>query len=129
VDRWRRVRAIAANYGCDEGWYVYWHGLRIAELTEWRFEEMFWDSYQLTPLTENADTVARINTNDFWRNGNATFRTRSTDLPSARAVLASNAPVADRIPVRGLYVEGARNLWEHILVRGVLWRLSSQPDA
>lgn len=47
------------------GWYVMRDGKRLAELTDCRWEEMFWDSYQVTPLTDDPRLNQSLLT-DYW---------------------------------------------------------------
>jgi hypothetical protein len=56
-DRERRLRIFETNYGREAGWYVEHAGRRVALLTAPRFEEMFWDSYRIEPLTTIAGEV------------------------------------------------------------------------
>ncbi len=43
----RRLRIWETDFGRDSGWVIERQGETIAILTEWRSEEMFWDSYLL----------------------------------------------------------------------------------
>ena len=64
----RRLRIFETDYGRQVGWFMEHHGRRVAELTEPRCEDMFWDSYRIDLLTDDpAEREAR----DFeWRESN-----------------------------------------------------------
>lgn len=110
-DRWRRARAVAADYGRDEGWFVEWQGRRIAELTDPRWEDMFWVSYRFTLLTDEPETVRAIQSSGTWDPREVKFRTRNTDLPAPNA-FASHAPRNGRVTMRALYVDPNLTLME-----------------
>ncbi|MDC0747491.1 hypothetical protein [Polyangium mundeleinium] len=93
---------MAANYGRDEGWFVQWRGIRVAELTDCRWADMFWDSYRFTLLTDQPDLVQALQSSD-WDPREVTFRTRTTDQPALHA-FASHPPRDGRVTVRSLHV-------------------------
>ncbi len=48
-----RAKLLAAsNFGRKFGWYVVFEGAIIGELDDYRPEDMFWDSYKVTPRSE-----------------------------------------------------------------------------
>ena len=52
-DRYRqRLRIWDSNYGRRRGWIVERDGRPVAELRDWRFWDMFWDSYQVVSLDD-----------------------------------------------------------------------------
>ncbi len=62
-----RRRIFETDYGRDAGWFVEDRGRRVAQLTDWRYEEMFWDSYRIEPLTD--DPIEReelLNSDERW---------------------------------------------------------------
>lgn len=61
----RRLRLIETDCGRESGWHVERDGVRLASLTDRRWEEMFWDSYRLEPLTDDAALNQRL-LSDFW---------------------------------------------------------------
>jgi hypothetical protein len=66
IRRWR-LRVLQTNYGREAGWYVTKDGQQVALLTNPRFEEMFWDSYAVEPLAEEATERQRIlSDRDWW---------------------------------------------------------------
>jgi len=112
-DRWRRVRVVEANYGRDEGWFVEARGLRVGELTDVQWHDMFWDSYLFTPTTTESSMLAWLADDASWRRCELEFRTRSTGFLAPHA-FASNAPRNGRILLRGLYVAPNLSMMEHL---------------
>jgi hypothetical protein len=102
----RRLRTVEANFGRDFGWFVEDEGRRIAVLTDPRFEDMFWFSYAVTAIADDAQTVGAIRTPEFWRTAELVFRNRGTGeiainaYPGAQALTENR----DRVWMRGLYV-------------------------
>jgi hypothetical protein len=102
---YRRLRILESNYGRDFGWYVEAEGRRVAALTDCRWEDMFWDSYRLEPLT----TDPALFSDDFWdRCDILVFCNREfggvapNAFPSLRA--GSAARETGRVHMRGLYL-------------------------
>lgn len=92
----------------DSEWIVEIEGSPVALLSEPKWAEMFWTSYQMTPLTEDPELVAKLNDVEFWRvceSLGVSFRHR------ASSVVASHAfpglfpfPEPGRLMMRGLYL-------------------------
>ena len=94
--RERRLQVLESNYGRDWGWSVELQGRRIALLIDSRSEDMFWESYRIEPLTDDARQIA------------------GTALAAGEPF-----PESGRVLVRGLYLRGEPpSLWERFL----LWR-------
>lgn len=51
-----RCLLLETNYGRLGGWIVEYEGVQVARLSAWRFSDMFWDEYTVTPL-RGADLV------------------------------------------------------------------------
>lgn len=51
--------------GADD-WWLELGGERIALLTDAQWAEMFWSSYLLVPVTEDVETLALLNSHEFW---------------------------------------------------------------
>jgi hypothetical protein len=65
--REKRLGILASDYGRREGWWVEYEGRRLASLTEPRYEDMFWVSYRMEPVTDDAEERARLlNDKDWW---------------------------------------------------------------
>ncbi len=62
----RRLRIWETNYGRDCGWQIERNGDVIAILSEPRYEEMFWESYQMEIVTEDLELRGRLLTTEFW---------------------------------------------------------------
>lgn len=53
---------LRSNYGRECGWLVLIEGQPVAELSDCRSEEMFWDSYLVEPIGDHPETL----TEEFW---------------------------------------------------------------
>ncbi|MBZ5714829.1 hypothetical protein [Nannocystis pusilla] len=102
-----RRRLKATDHGRSEGWDVLLADRVVAYLDDPRFEDMFWISYRVTPLTDDADLAARLLTPEYWRSDEGctlTFRSRALGVfaPNAFASLGMDAP--GRVAMRALYI-------------------------
>src|SRR5262245_50642085 len=104
----RRLRIWETDYGRMPGWLVERDGQPIAQLTEPRFEEMFWDSYRLDILTDDSELRRRMLTEKFWNNAESerlVWRSRAYGELAPSAFPASNPfPEPGRLTMRGLYL-------------------------
>ncbi|MCY1058902.1 hypothetical protein OV142_27735 [Nannocystis sp. SCPEA4] len=106
----RRRRLEATDYGRSEGWDVVLADRVVAYLDDPRFEDMFWISYRVTPLTDDAELAARLLTPAYWRSDEGrtlTFRSRALGVfaPNAFASLGMDEP--GRVAMRALYITPA----------------------
>ncbi|WAS96253.1 hypothetical protein [Nannocystis punicea] len=98
----------ATDYGRSEGWDVVLEERAIACLSEPRFEDMFWISYRVTPLTDDPELAAQLLTPEFWREesrrGRLRYRSRALGVfaPHAFASLGDHEP--GRATMRALYL-------------------------
>jgi hypothetical protein len=104
----RKLRIRKTNYGRDCGWYVERNGQRIAMLIDPKWEDMFWVSYLLVPLTDDIDLRQRLRMDTFWNHAEAeglVYRNREFGTMARLAFPARN-PLRDagRISMRGLYL-------------------------
>ncbi len=118
AERAERLKVFEANYGRDFGWFVEKGGLRVAALTEPRFEDMFWYSYIVEPLAENSAEAEAIFTEDFWAEPGLTFRNRVTGEVVSSAFRGGGIPtkVSPRIMMRGLYTSMEPTAFERVLL-------------
>jgi hypothetical protein len=118
MTREQRLRIFEADYGRSLGWFVEHNGRQLATLTDPRFEDMFWYSYKVTPLTEDDS----IFTKEFWAQNELTFRNMAVNEIAANAFPAMNAsPTKEspRLRMRALH------LWisgPTLLEKFLLWR-------
>jgi hypothetical protein len=127
TDRERRLRIFETNYGREAGWYVEHRGRRIALLSVPRFEEMFWDSYRIEPLTEDPEAAQLLTSPERWLNGELVFRSCEFGAIAENA-FAAGQPFCDehRVLIRGLYLGiGRPSVWERLL----LWYRGSRQAA
>ena len=114
-----RLWILEGKYGRDDGWFVEYDGRRVALLTEPCFVDMFWESYQITPLSENPGERADMMTlNDFWRfpDPPLVYVSRGFGL-RAKLAFASGLTGPGRVAVRGLYLPVRCSF----LTRLILW--------
>jgi len=116
----RKLRIWATNYGRDGGWFVELQGQTIAVLTECRFEDMFWDSYQIQAVTVDLELQERIQTPDFWTAAEADELVwRSREFGEVASAVPADFPlqVTGRLLVRGLFVTlNAPSLWDQLVM-------------
>jgi hypothetical protein len=108
-----------------EGWYVERDGRRLALLTDPSFVEMFWTSYRIVPLVEDAQERELIlGSPPFWAS-TLTLRDRASG-EIARHAFPAGAPFPEpgRVLMRGLYLVREPTVWGKILewVLGFLMR-------
>jgi hypothetical protein len=118
----RRLRLWETNYGRDAGWVLERDGRPVAVLTDWRFEEMFWDSYRIEPIGDDPEERREILTNAFWDADKwigVVWRNREFDEPPL-APFPAIQPIRDpgRVTVRALYIPIPGPWWWDRLV---LW--------
>jgi hypothetical protein len=118
----RRLRIWETNYGRDCGWLIERRGMTIAILTELRREEMFWDSYRMEIVADDADLRVQLQTKEFWAMAETeglVWRNRELGEAAQGALPAlSPFPEPGRLMMRGLYLSiGKPWPWDWI----VLW--------
>jgi len=118
----RKLRIWATNCGRDGGWLVELQGQSIAVLTEWCFEDMFWDSYNLQVVTDDFALRERMQTLEFWTSSETEGLVwRSCEFgevaDGALSALFSPFPAANRLLMRGLYL-GVRapSPWDRLVM-------------
>ena len=105
--RARKRQLKATDYGRSEGWDVVLDERAIAYLSDPRFEDMFWISYRVTPLTDDPELAARLVTSDFWRRAHADrlrYRSRALGVFAPHAFPAIGEHEPGRARMRGLYL-------------------------
>ena len=105
----RRRRLLETNYGRKCGWWIEVEGRRIARLEDPRFEDMFWDSYRLLPLTDHPEDRRLLHCKDFWDACKAVYRNCEFDEVVPGAFASGSAEIrlreTGRLAVRGLYLD------------------------
>ncbi len=104
-ERERERQIIASDYGRAGGWYVEHNGRRIALLSDPRYEDMFWVSYAIEPLTEDEEERRRLlESEEFWLT-KFVYRSRQFDEVAGNAFPALK-PFAGpgRVTMRALYL-------------------------
>jgi hypothetical protein len=128
----RRLRILETDYGREAGWFVELEGRAVAQLTEPRFEDMFWDSYRLEPLTGDAELRRQILTKPFWDDfSRLTFRSCEFGDAVPQAWPAGDVFTEDgRVKLRGLYLT-VRPSWLWPWEWPIIWwrRRSNPPGA
>jgi hypothetical protein len=122
----QRLRIWETNYGRGAGWIIEREGKPLAILSDCRYEDMFWDSYRIQPITEDADGK-RMLTQEFWTGSDwvgLTWRNRDFDLPPL-APFPAGEPIREpgRVTVRGLYLPiGDPRWWDRLVLWVRRWR-------
>jgi hypothetical protein len=114
-----RARLLhSSNFGRCDGWYIELDGNLVGELSDARFEDMFWYSYAVEEIV----TAGRspIFDDDLWNACRFKFRNRHTGEVVEHAFCGGSPPfVRDgRVLMRALYLEpntAAERLWLRIL--------------
>ena len=108
MPRLDRVLLEQTNHGRSEGWDVELDGRVIAYLDEPQWEDMFWVSYRITPVTDDAALAAQLLSEEFWRGEgwqSVRFRSRAVGLIAPNAFPAVGPLLAPaRVNMRGLYL-------------------------
>ena len=102
---WRRARdLLVSNYGRADGWHVELDDRRVAELTGVNFEDVFWDSYEVSANTY--DDASQIRDDRLWAASRFVFRSRRTGELVATAFCGGTPPFIrnGRVRIRGLYL-------------------------
>ena len=113
----RRARdLLVSNYGRADGWYVELDDQRVAELTRVNFEDMFWDSYEVSANTY--DDAPQIRDDALWAAARFCFRNRRTGELVATAFCGGTAPFVrnGRVRIRGLHLR-ANTVAERVCLR------------
>ena len=94
-----------ASYGRDFGWFMERDGVVIGQLTDSRFEDMFWTSYAVEPLGDTEEQRRVVYDPSTWREHWLTFRNRVTG-DRVTSAYASGAPSEGkpRVNIRALYL-------------------------
>lgn len=117
----RRLRIFETNYGRDAGWFVERDGLRLALLTDCRFEDMFWDSYKIEPLVEDPmERAALLESPELWLSCEFTYRNQLFEDGVVESAFVAEQPFWEpgRVSMRGLYlIIGEPMAKERLLLR------------
>jgi hypothetical protein len=122
--RERRLRIFETNYGRYGGWYLEHHGRRIGALTDYRWAEMFWDSYKVEALSEDSEDLQLLTSPLRWP-GEVVFRSREFGeaVPGAFP-WGQGISQEHRVEMRALYIRiKPPSLWERVRL---WWRGSRQ---
>ena len=92
----------------DSEWIVEIKGSPVALLSHPQWVEMFWMSYEMTPLTEDPEIVAKLHDVEFWRvceSLEVSFRHRASSIVASHAFPGlAPFPEPGRLVMRGLYL-------------------------
>ncbi len=135
--RWYKRRLhLLESCGRNSGWFIERNSVRLAKLTDYRWEEMFWDSYKLTPLTSD-DELNQSLLSDFWDGNGAWTDVYYRNIAFPEVMVVSAFPAAtpfqpsdsesDRITIRSLYAcaKIPAMPWESL----ILWWRRRNPSA
>ena len=126
--REQRLRIFETDCGRTGGWFVEHKGRRIAELTDCRYDDMFWDSYAITALTDDpAEREQILASPDFWLACECVYRSKLFDCVVEHALpVGLPFPQPGRLKIRGLYLLISRPTgWERLLL---WWRARKRAE-
>ena len=122
MSRWARYRRWLLVVETGGGWLVERDGRTVALLTEPRMVEMFWLSWRIEPLTDDAAERAALFSPGYWDVSLlpcTVFRSREFSVVSNTGFWAGDEPLRDgRLVMRGLH-QPIREPW--LIDRLVLW--------
>lgn len=107
---WRLRRQFGHELADPIDVEVLYEGQAIADLSDRKFEDMFWHSYAITPRTPAARQL--IENDDLWNRSAITFRDpRTGDLCTTAIPAGGSFPFvrSGRISIRALYFGGKFN--------------------
>jgi len=91
----------------DSEWIIEIEGRPVALLSDPKQAEMFWNSYRMTPLTDEPKLLADLQNVEFWRHCEArgvAFRHRASSKIARYAFPGGDPfPEPGRLVMRGLY--------------------------
>lgn len=124
----RRLQIWQSNYGRDDGWYVELEGVRVAELVDCQFVDMFWDCYRIIPLENELNVNDELFQREFWDNfQKLIFRSRSLgDVADSAFPGATPLDQEGRLVMRGLYLHIDNPSW---LDRLAMWWVGPMKQA
>ncbi len=118
-----RLRIIEANYGRECGWSVEVDGRAVARLVDPQWEDMFWYSYRLEPLTEESKERTMLYFAEFWHSGKPVYRNCEFNEVAPFAFAGGSAVELEtrlretgRLLMRGLYLRVPHYPWDWLLL-------------
>ena len=104
----RKLEIWETNFGRECGWNLERDGEVVAILTEPRWEEMFWDSYRIEIVTNDAKLRERLLSKEFWDHAeNERLIWRNAEFGTvAEGAFPAGTPFPEpgRLTMRGLNV-------------------------
>ncbi len=92
-----------SNFGRLDGWYIEYQGETIGELVDYRWNDMFWDSYRLIPK-EDDHCKELLRRDDLWLSWAFQYVNKRTLIRVDHAIPPSEAPKGERISIGHLYL-------------------------
>ena len=104
--KWKDTKALKkSNWGRDLNWYIEYKGEIIGELVDYKWDDMFWDSYIIQSLDEkwNQTLTAPESWYDF-KFKNQYYNQYAENAFVAGRVFKNGTKLNERILMRGLYL-------------------------
>jgi hypothetical protein len=98
----RRLRVIESNHGRDHGWFLEHQGERLAVLSDWKYADMFWDTYRIEPVSDDPKVLARLRSDSFWGSCDFVFRNRGFPDEVVDTAFGAPGPSDGEVTIRGL---------------------------
>ncbi len=99
----RRLQIIESDYGRKHGWYLEYHGARLAVLMDPMWAEMFWVTYRIEPLTDDPRILDMLSSRLFWYSDELTFRNRVFDDEVIDHAFGNPERSGNEVTMRSLY--------------------------
>jgi hypothetical protein len=100
----RRLRVIESGYGRDHGWFLEHRVERLAVLSDWKYAEMFWDTYRIEPVSDEPKVLAPLRSDSFWGSCDFVFRNRGFPDEVVDTAFGTPGPSDGEVTIRGLHL-------------------------
>lgn len=127
--RYRDLLHAWEKCGTSDNWNVELDGKVVAILAEPQYEDQFWTSYRVIPMTDDPDLKEQLCSKKFWEREALVFRCCATELIAANAIPTWLVD-SNRLNMRALYVSVRPPMpWDLIvlLVRRLLRLITQKP--
>ncbi len=113
----RRAKLLVqSEFGRRYGWFIELDGEVVGELSDCRFDDMFWDSYAVA-ARDGITAESAIQNEENWLELRFVFRNRVLGEIAERPIPGGRPPVVrdGRVRMRGLYVVPSSRLEGHLV--------------
>lgn len=112
-----KFAVVASDYGRSGGWVAEIDSDPVAELSDCRYEDMFWESYC---ISGTGTAAGCLQSDEFW-NRNIVFRSKLFPGTAVTGCIARWRPDEQRLVVRSLYIHGVTLSMVESLLFSIWW--------